>query len=126
MTAAVERERAAVTAVVRAYLDGMVFADEALLRQALHPRWHCIGHIKGSLEWLSLDDFIATCKQARPSEPDPDYFWRIVSLEIVGDSALLHLEDDYLGRRFTDHLTLLKHEGRWQIVNKVFYLHPKS
>ncbi|MBT4752364.1 MAG: nuclear transport factor 2 family protein, partial [Candidatus Marinimicrobia bacterium] len=28
------------------------------------------------------------------------------------------------GSRFTDFLNLLKVDGKWQVMNKVFYLHP--
>ncbi len=31
----------------------------------------------------------------------------------TGDVATVKLEDDYLGARFTDYLTLINHEGRW-------------
>lgn len=119
-------ERDAVTAVIKDYLHGMVFAEGEVLRRALHPRWHCIGHFDGGLEWLSREEFIEACEAARPETPDPDYFWEIESLEVIGDTALARLQDDYLGMRFTDILTLVKHEGRWQVVNKVFYLHPKT
>jgi hypothetical protein len=31
--------------------------------------------------------------------------------------------DDCFGTTFTDYLTLIKHEGRWQIVMKAFFDH---
>lgn len=121
-----DEERAEIAAVIKDYLDGTVFADEAKLRRAMHPRWHCVGHFSGGLEWSSLEEYIAFCRKARPAAPDPDYFWEIAALEVVGDTAQARVLDDYLGIRFTDLLTLLKHEGRWQIVGKVFYAHPKK
>jgi len=121
-----EAEREAILAVIRDYLDGMVFADESKLEAALHPRWHCIGHFDGALEWSSRAEFVAACRKAKPEEPDPGYFREVASLEVVGDTAQAKVVDDYLGIRFTDWLTLLKHEGRWQIVTKVFYAHPPA
>jgi len=32
--------------------------------------------------------------------------------------------DNWRGSRFTDFLNMLKVDGRWQVMNKVFYLHP--
>ena len=34
--------------------------------------------------------------------------------------------DDCLGTTFTDYLTLIRDEGRWQIVNKAFYDHARG
>ena len=31
----------------------------------------------------------------------------------------------WTGHRFTDFFTLVKIDGRWQILSKVFYLHPE-
>lgn len=121
-----EDDRAAIIAVIKGYLQGMTFAEAETLRRVLHPRWHCIGHFGSGLEWLSREEFIEACEAAKPETPDPDYFWEIESLEIVGDTAQAQVVDDYLGMRFTDHLSLLKHEGGWLLVNKLFYLHPKD
>ncbi len=115
-----------ITAAVKDYLVGMVFAEEAKLRRVLHPRWHCIGNFEGSLEWLDLDGFIDSCRSAKEGDPDPDFFWQVESLEITGDTAIAKVLDDYLGLRFTDYLTFLKIEGRWWIVNKVFHLHATT
>ena len=50
---------------------------------------------------------------------------RIASIDIIGTVATVRLElDNWTGHRFTDLFTLLKLEGEWTIINKVFYLHP--
>ncbi len=50
---------------------------------------------------------------------------RIVSIDLVGSVATLRLElDNWTGHRFTDLFTLLKVDGEWRIMNKVFHLHP--
>jgi hypothetical protein len=32
--------------------------------------------------------------------------------------------DNWTGHRFTDMFTLLKVDGEWKIISKVFHLHP--
>jgi hypothetical protein len=32
--------------------------------------------------------------------------------------------DNWTGHKFTDMFTLLKTDGQWKIISKVFYLHP--
>ena len=50
---------------------------------------------------------------------------RIVSTDIIDTIATVRLElDNWTGHRFTDLFTLLKVDGEWKIMNKVFHLHP--
>jgi hypothetical protein len=49
---------------------------------------------------------------------------QIVSIEIVGTTANVRVETDkWTGHRFTDFFNLLKLDGEWKIMNKVFHLH---
>jgi hypothetical protein len=108
--------------VVRNYVEGMVFADEALLRQAFHPACRIIGHYQQALEWLSLEDFISAIKAEGPAAKEVEPYWQTVSVDITGDAAAVKVIDDYAGMRFTDYLSLLKINERWMIVNKVYFL----
>jgi hypothetical protein len=50
---------------------------------------------------------------------------RITSIDIVQTVATVRLElENWSGHRFTDMFTLLKVDGEWKIMNKVFHLHP--
>ena len=49
---------------------------------------------------------------------------RIADIDITGTVATVKLElDNWTGHRFTDLFTLLKVDGEWKIMNKVFHLH---
>ena len=49
---------------------------------------------------------------------------KIDSIDVVGTVATVRLEsDNWTGHKFTDFFTLLKVEGTWKIMNKVFHLH---
>jgi len=109
--------------VVRDYLDGMTYVDEAKLRRAFHPDARSIGHYRGTLEWHSLDDFIESCRQAGALAQAQPFFSEIAFIDIAGDAAVAKVVDDYQGSRFTDYLTLLRLPGRWRIVNKAFFDH---
>ena len=46
-------------------------------------------------------------------------------IDIEGSAASVRIElDNWTGHRFTDFFTLVRIDGRWQIVSKVFHLHP--
>ena len=50
---------------------------------------------------------------------------RIASIDVIDTIATVRLElDNWTGHRFTDLFTLLKVDGEWKIMNKVFHLHP--
>lgn len=50
---------------------------------------------------------------------------RVTSIDLVGTVATARIElENWSGHRFTDFFTLLKVDGEWKIMNKVFYLHP--
>ena len=49
----------------------------------------------------------------------------LASVDITGTIATARLElDNWTGHQFTDMFTLLKMDGEWKIISKVFYLHP--
>lgn len=48
----------------------------------------------------------------------------IARIDIAGTVATVRLElDNWTGHRFTDLFTLLKVDGEWKIMNKVFHMH---
>jgi hypothetical protein len=49
---------------------------------------------------------------------------QIASIDLIDTVATVRLElDNWIGSRFTDLFTLLKVDGEWKIMNKVFHLH---
>ena len=51
--------------------------------------------------------------------------YNISKIDIQGTVANVKIElDNWKGSRFTDFLNLLKVDGNWLVMNKVFYLHP--
>ncbi len=48
----------------------------------------------------------------------------IASIDVVDSVATVRLElENWIGSRYTDMFTLLKVDGDWKIMNKVFHLH---
>ena len=51
----------------------------------------------------------------------------IAGIDLIDTVATVRLElDNWTGHRFTDLFTLLKVDGEWKIMNKVFHLHPSG
>jgi hypothetical protein len=57
-------------------------------------------------------------------QPAPGTRANIVAIDVVETVATVRLElDEWSGRRFTDMFTMVKSDGQWKIMNKVFHLH---
>ncbi len=49
-----------------------------------------------------------------------------IRIDVEGSAASVRVElDKWTGHRFTDFFTLTKIDCQWQIMSKVFYLHPE-
>jgi protease I len=109
------------------YFKGMYHGDVERLKKAFHPEAQVIGHFDGNFTFNSLDQFLGFIKSAPvPVEKGEVYDMKIVSTDITGDVGCVKVEDLYQGRRFTDYLTVLKHEEKWVIINKGYHHAPKS
>ena len=61
------------------------------------------------------------------NDPAPGLQARIASIDLIDTVATVRLElDNWSGSRYTDLFTLLKVDGEWKIMNKVFHLHPSG
>lgn len=114
------RDEVEVRTVVQAYFDGMMEGNPYLLRQAFHPEAFLIG--PGGEEGVLRIPFADW--SARMSHPlsDPDQRRnRILSVDITGNAAVAKTELLWPGIRYVDYLSLLRVEGEWQIVNKIWH-----
>lgn len=114
-----QADEAAVRAVVEQYFHGIIAYDEAALRAAFHPEANVTGVKEtGELDWAAFDSWVA---YTRGEAPDPTgRNNRIVSVDIAGPAAVVKTELDWPSVKYTDYLSLLKIEGEWKIVNKIW------
>ena len=116
-------ERRAIGAVMQDYFDGLYLGDTSRLRCAFHPQAQYFCATDGSLLHLDMAQYFPVV-DARPSpasrdEPRTD---RIVSIEFAGPvTALVRAECSIAPKSFIDLLTLVKLDGHWRIVAKVFH-----
>lgn len=121
-----ENDWNAIRAVVVDYLEGMIYGQSERLERAMHPQCMQAGHYKGQYEFFDRDTFIEALTQEKTEPPGTPYTSRIVSLDITGDVAVVKVLDDCFGTSFTDYLTLIRHDDRWQIVMKAFFDHANE
>jgi protease I len=70
---------------------------------------------------VPIEEFIARVagERLKPGEVDSTRK-RVTSVDVTGDAAIARIELKRPEGLIVDYMSLLKVEGRWQIVNKIF------
>jgi hypothetical protein len=114
---------AELTGVLQTYFDGLHLSDTTRLGQVFHPDARYVTATGGELLALTMAEYFPIV-DARPSphskgEPRRD---RIISIELAGPvTAFARVECAISPKSFTDLLTFVQVDGRWQIISKVFH-----
>ena len=115
-------EEAAVRQVVESYLHGLKFNDVEGLKKAFWPEAKLFFVGKGGkLGELTQETWYKGFAASAGKEEQGDL--RITAVEVTNNAASVKVVEDYPGTpptRYTDYLSLLKLEGRWWIVNKIY------
>jgi hypothetical protein len=112
-------EEAAIRHVVQLYFDGIIKYDEDALRTAFHPQASIIGTTgEGEADWEPFEEWVV---YTRGDAPDPTgRNNRIVSIDITGNAASVKTDLAWPHVHYVDYLSLLKIDGNWVIVNKIW------
>lgn len=101
------------------YLDGHATGDATVMAQAFHPSARLQFMIDGEYSTRTLEQYLGGMRGS-PQPDEADRRRRVVSIDYVRDAAVAKIELDYPGALITDYMQLLKVEGEWKIVNKIF------
>ena len=117
-------ERDAIIKVVEQYLDGAKSGRGNDMKPAFHKDATVFGYVGTDLFAGPIQNLFAWNDENGPAT---ELQSRIASIDLVDTVATVRLElDNWTGHRFTDLFTLLKLDGEWKIMNKVFHLHPSD
>ena len=106
---------------VQFYIDGAKSGKGDDMKPAFHTDATIFGYIGDDLFAGPIQKLFDWNDKNGPAT---ELETKIASIDIVGTIATVRLEsDNWTGHKFTDFFTLLKVEGAWKIMNKVFYLH---
>ncbi|NBD96004.1 MAG: nuclear transport factor 2 family protein [Gammaproteobacteria bacterium] len=116
-------DRAQIETVMKAYVEGGRSGNVDTLRPIFHGLATICGYVGSDLFAAPIEEFYEWHENNGPAV---DLMAREAQFDIQGTAATVRLElNNWTGHRFTDFFTLVKIEGQWQIMSKVFYLHPE-
>lgn len=112
----------AIAAVVGTYLDGLYEGDADKLASAFHPTSALTQSVDGKVTITPRDQWLSAVR-TRPS-PKAQGLSRhdhVLTIDLAGPTmAFVKVKCAIPPRFFTDQLSMLKIEGRWQVAQKVF------
>jgi hypothetical protein len=114
---------AAIRALLRDYFDGLHFSDAQRLGRVFHASAMYACATSGTLQLLDMAAYLAVVAQ-RPSPASLGQARQdeIISIEMAGPvTALARVHCTIAPKRFTDLLTLVRVDGEWRILAKVFH-----
>jgi len=106
------------------YLKGHATGNGDYWRQAFHEGAKIQGIRDGKLVTRTREEFAAGAP-GKPADDEAQRKRRIVSVDVVGDAAYAKIDLDYPKVHFVDYMTLLKVDGEWKIMSKVYQAQPR-
>ena len=116
-TTKTERDFTDVLVVIQMYFDGLYFADVEKLESIFHPDafLKAPNHRRSLTTWLKD---VAT--RETPSEVGGANNFKVLSVEVIQDQAMVKVDCPLFEHKYVDFLGLLKEQGQWKIVNKMY------
>jgi len=116
-------DEAAVRETVQHYLHGLKFNDVESLKKAFYPDAKLF-FVKrdGQLGQLTQDQWYKGFAASAGQEEKGDL--KITAVDITGNAAAVKVVEVYPNSKYTDYLSLLKFDGGWKIVNKIYVAEP--
>ncbi len=113
---------AEIVAVLQDYFDGFYAGDVDKLKGVFHPNCHLISATGGPLLNDPMDVVYArVAGRTAPAAANQKRRDRVLSIDKSGPEAALAKVQIAIGPKlFTDYLNILRIDGRWQIVSKIY------
>jgi hypothetical protein len=122
---AVSAEEAEVRAALQHYLNGHATGLGTEFAAVMHPEMKMMFIRDGQLTQRTSAEYIAGTS-GRPAADEAQRRRWIESVDVTGNAAIAKIVLDYPTTRLTDYFTLLRIDGEWRIVNKIFHAEPKA
>ena len=112
--------------VLRAYYDGLYRCDTLLLARVFHPEARYCTVSGGEFLHLDMQTYLPiVAERTSPETRGEPYGYQVDSIDFAGpDTALARIRSTMWDRHFTDFLALIRLDGEWKIISKVFEFEP--
>jgi len=120
-------DEAAVRAALEHYIQGHATGDGAHMRLAFHPQARLFWSSADTLATRTSEEYIARMPgKAAADEGTGVRKRRIDRVDVTGNAAIGKIILDYPDAYIVDYMSLLKTNGQWKIINKIFMTEMKK
>ncbi len=118
----------AVLEVLQRYYDGLYRCDVALLESVFHPQAVYATASDGKLLHLDMNAYFPlVAARTSPQKANEAYGYEVESIAFAGPAAALaRMRCSMLSKDFIDLLTLVRVDGGWRILAKIFHYAPRA
>lgn len=106
--------------VIQDYFEGHQKADVTLIKKAFHSDVRLLSVDQGKLDITEMNDWLKNLEDRHHRGDIRTGKLTIVSIDQTNETAAVKLRIQFPGFAFTDYLSLLKIEGNWIIVGKIY------
>ncbi|WP_066817015.1 nuclear transport factor 2 family protein [Sphingomonas mali] len=113
---------AAIIEVLNKYIEGGKQADSAIMKPAFAEEATIFGIENGKLSGGAIDTLFKGIDTS--FRPSPEARAVFAYIDISGTAASARIDtNDVSGFCFTDYFNLLKTDGKWIVVSKIYHTH---
>ncbi len=111
----------AITETIQHYINGARSGKGDEMKPAFHSDATIFGYVGTDLMAGPIKNLLDWNDNNGPAQ---ELETHLANIDLIDTIATVRLElDNWTGLRFTDLFTLLKVDGQWKIMNKVFHAH---
>jgi Putative lumazine-binding len=115
---------AAVRQAVGQYLRAHATGSGEHIKNVFHPELKMFFVREGQIAFRTAPDYIGGFS-GKPAADEAQRKRRIENVDITGTAAVAKVVLDYPNATLTDYLSLVKANGEWKVVGKIFHSEPK-
>ncbi|NAS12137.1 nuclear transport factor 2 family protein [Poritiphilus flavus] len=123
LATAQDTDREQIETTLNYYLEGGTNNDFETLKKAFHETATMKFMAKDGYKEVNALEFFGSRMKPGPAQ---DRTTKIESIDLMGNAAHAKLVIDYPSFSFIDYMNLLKVDGEWKIVGKIFYRKQKA
>ncbi len=111
-----------IRAAAQLYVDGIKYADASKIERVFHKDWNMTGFYEdGNYRHFDRDAFLELIERnSQNADVFPRYEGGIIDVYHYGKTAVVKVRVENERVIFTDHLSLLKIDGEWKIIHKIW------
>lgn len=117
---------AAITETLNKYNQGVAKADSSIMKPAFAKEATMFSSEAGALSGGPIAALFEGIDTAFTATPDSRYAIAYIDITGTAASARVDTNDSSDGQCFTDYFHLLKIDGKWTILSKIFHSHPTA